>query len=121
MESNTRIKARRRRKTNSKIVATINYARRQKAWNNIAFRLSGPTRRYASVNLNQINSLAKEGDTIVVPGKVLGVGTLDKRVKISALSYSESAKKKLKNSKIHMNFIEEEIKSNPKAEGVVVL
>ena len=121
MESNTRIKQRTKRKTHSKLVGTIDSARKQKAWNNVAFRLSGPTRKYISVNLNQIDSLAKEGDTVVVLGKVLSVGTLHKKIKISALSYSDGARHKLKSAKIQMSSIEDEIKSNPKAEGVIVI
>jgi large subunit ribosomal protein L18e len=121
MESNTTLKERKRRKTDSRLVSTIELARKQTAWNLVAFRLSGPTRKHAAFNLNQIDTLTKEGDTVIVPGKVLGVGQLHKKITICALSYSESVKQKLKNAKIAIHSIEDEIRSNPKANGVVVL
>jgi len=121
MESNRTIRKRTRRKTDSRLVGTIQAARKEKAWNLVAFKLSGSTRAHASVNLNQINNLVKEGDTVVVPGKILGVGQLHKKIKVCALSYSESALHKLKAAKIAAHTIEDEIKSNPKADGVVIL
>ena len=55
------------------------------------------SRRIArEVNLSRINRYTKEGETIIVPGKVLGGGELDHKITISALKFSESALSKLK-------------------------
>ena len=67
-------------------------------WKDIAERLETPRRKRASVNLDKINKIAKENANkiIIVPGKVLGVGTLEGKTKIAALSFSEKALKEIK-------------------------
>lgn len=121
MISKTSIKARAKRKTNPFLVATITLARKHEAWHALAQRLSGATRQHASVNLSQIDAATKTGDTVVVPGKVLGVGNLTKKVRICALSFSASVKEKIKATKSEAVSIIEEIKSNPKATGVKLI
>ena len=54
-------------------------------------------------------------------GKVLGSGEISKKIRICALHFSESARGKLEKSKSEIVTILEEIKKNPKAEGVRVL
>ena len=73
------------------------------------------------MNLDQIDEKSKEGDTILVPGKVLGTGEVTKKLRIVAFSFSESARQKLKEKKCEMVTILEEIKVNPKAEGIKIL
>ena len=62
---------------------------------NLARLLSKPARRRAEVNLSKISRLCKDGEAIVIPGKVLGKGDLTKKVTIFAWSFSESAQKKI--------------------------
>ncbi len=121
MISNTKLKIRIRRKTNSELASTIKLASKQEGWSKISQILSGATRKYSSLNLFQIDKESKTGDTIVIPGKVLSKGDLTKRIKICALAISEQAKEKLKNSKSEFIHILEEIKKNPKAEGIKIL
>ncbi len=61
----------------------------------IANRLSKPTRARAAINLDRISRLTKKGETVMVPGKVLAKGALAHPVTISALEFSESARKKI--------------------------
>lgn len=121
MISRTKIKARVRNKSNPDIADTIRAALKQKAWNKVAFMLSGATRTYSSINLKQIDAKVSAGDTVVIPGKVLATGNLTKKVRICALSLSPSAKDKLKESKSEFAHIAEEIKLNPKAEGIKII
>ncbi len=65
-------------------------------WRRIAKDLSKPTRQRREVNLSRINRYSKEGDIIIVPGKVLGGGELNHKVTISAWSFSSSALEKIK-------------------------
>ena len=58
-----------------------------------------PKRIRPSVNLDKINKLTKENESIIVPGKVLGGGTLTKKVNICAIDFTDSAMAKLKGSK----------------------
>lgn len=119
--SKTKIKRHLRMKTNPFLVETIKLASKQKAWLPIAKALSSSTRRQASVNLSEIDEKAKVGDTIIVLGKVLSLGDLTKKVRICSLGISESAKKKLKESKSEAVSISEEIRKNPKAEGLKLI
>ena len=62
-----------------------------------------------------------KGDIIVVPGKVLSQGELDKEIKICAMKFSEKAKEKLLNVGVKPLSILEEIKLNPSGEGIKIL
>jgi len=107
-----------RRKENPELVETIILAKKNKSWKKVAEVLSRVKRKQIKLNLDEINKKAEEGDTIVVPGKVLGMGELDKKIKIAAFSFSESAREKLKKDAVK---IKEEIKKNAKAEGIKIL
>jgi large subunit ribosomal protein L18e len=119
--SNRRIKPRIARKTNPLVAETIRIAQENTAWKPLAKILSNSTRLYSSVNLKEIDSKTTAGDTIVIPGKVLAVGELTKKVRIVALSISHSARAKLKATKSEFATILDEIKINQKGAGVKVL
>lgn len=57
-----------------------------------------PSRKSRIVNLYKIEKYSKEGDIIVVPGKVLGIGSLSHKVTVVALDFSKSALKKINNA-----------------------
>jgi len=63
------------------------------AWVAVARILNRPKRIGTKVNLWKIEKYAEKGQTIVVPGSVLGQGQLTKPVKVIALKFSSSAKK----------------------------
>ena len=121
MKSKTTIDKQSLKKGNSELVETIRIAKKNDGWIPIASVLSGSRRDKVSVNLDRLNDEAKDGEKIVVPGKVLSVGNVGKKIKVSALNFSENAKQKLKESKVDFNFIIEEIKSNPSAKGIKVI
>jgi len=121
MISRTKIKSRIRNKSNPEIAETIRAALKSKPWNKIAAMLSGASRKYSSINLREIDKKSAAGDTIIVPGKVLASGNLTKKVRICALSISAPAKEKLKQTKSEFASIAEEIKLNPKAEGIKLM
>ena len=60
-------------------------------WRDIALRLEAPSRVWAEANLSKIEKYVKEGETIVVPGKVLAAGDLTKKVNVAAYSFSAKA------------------------------
>ena len=83
--------------------------------------LSGPRRKKLNLNLKEINEGAGRGKTILVPGKVLSLGELDKKMKIVALAFSEKAKEKILKSGSEALSILEEIKKNPEAKNIEIL
>ena len=117
----TKIEKKLKRKTNKDLVETIILSKKNSEWLKVAHKLSFPNRKKVVLNLDEIDKEAKDGETIVVPGKVLGVGHINKKIRISAFSFSASAEKKLKESKIEILSIEEEIKKNPDAKKIKVL
>ena len=121
MKTKTLIEKQTQKKTNSELVETIIGAKKKEAWLEIAGLLSGPSRTRSAVNLEQINKESKEGDVVIVPGKVLSQGELNKKIKVVALSFSEKAKEKLSKAKVDFNSIREELNKNAKAEGIRII
>lgn len=119
--SQTKLKFRIRKKTNSNTVDLLRLGRHQKSWNSVLKIISSSTRNYSSINLARIDAETKAGDTVVIVGKVLGSGNVTKKLRICALSISQDAKDKLKESKSEYVSLMEEIKSNPKATGIKLI
>jgi large subunit ribosomal protein L18e len=53
--------------------------------------MARPSRRRGAVSTYKINKHTKEGDNVIVPAKVLSTGTMDHKINIAALEYSEKA------------------------------
>ena len=121
MKTKSKIEKQLQRKTNSQLVETIIACKKNKAWLKIAEILSGPRKNRLNLNLNELNKKIKDEKVVVVPGKVLSQGELDKKIKVVALDFSEKATEKIKKSGIETLTILEEIKKNPEAKGVKIL
>jgi large subunit ribosomal protein L18e len=121
MKSKTFIEKQLKRKTNSEVIETIIVAKKTKGWLEVAGLISTPRKKQSNVNLSRIEEEAKEGDVVIVPGKVLSQGELNKKVKIAALGFSGSAKEKILKSKSNIVSILEEIKSNPEGKGIKII
>ena len=121
MKTKTQIDKQIQKKSNKELVETIIAAKKKDKWLKVARILSGPRRKAVSLNLEEINENSKDGETIIVPGKVLSQGEMDKKIKIVALNFSEKAKEKLLKSNIQSSSIIEEIKKNPDIKKVRIL
>ena len=121
MKSKTKIEKQLKKKINPELVETIIKAKKNDKWLGIASLLSAPRKLKISVNLEKIEKESKEGDTIIVPGKVLSQGDISKKIRIAALSFSQQAREKLKNRKCEIVTIKEEISKNKEAKGVKIL
>lgn len=86
----------------------------------IAEIVSKPRKLKAEINLYQIDKICGEKDVIAIPGKVLGTGKIKKNIKIYAMEYSGSAKKKLKEEKVEFYEIEKLLEDNPKGIRLVI-
>ncbi len=62
---------------------------------NLGKRIGKSRSHRAEVNVGKISKLTKKGDSIVVPGKVLGTGSIDHAVTVAAMRFSESARRKI--------------------------
>ena len=121
MKSKTKISKQLERKSDSILIETIIEAKKNEAWLGIAAILTGPRRKRICINLEEISKNSKAGETIVIPGKVLSQGEIDKKIKVIALNFSEKAKEKLLSTKCDISYIIDEIKSNPSAKGIKII
>jgi len=118
VKSKTKIEKQLEKKTNPELVKTIIEAKKKKNWLEVAATLSSPRAKRINMNLNKINDEAKEGEIVVIAGKVLSQGELNKKIKVVALGFSEMAKEKISKAKGEALTILEEIKKNPEAKNV---
>lgn len=90
-------------------------------WRVVAEELSCSGRNRREVNLWRINKCINKGETIVVPGKVLGSGTMDHKVGVAAFKFSGGAKKKIKEAGGKVMSIWELMESNPKGSKIRII
>ena len=89
-------------------------------WQDIADRLEKPRRTHAEVNLGRIERYAEEDETVVVPGKVLGSGVLEKEVTVAAVDFSSTAQKKIEQVGDAVS-LEQYVEQNPEGANVRVI
>src|SRR3989344_3112459 len=90
-------------------------------WKSIALDLETPTEKRAAVNLSKIDRYTENEDVVVVPGKVLSMGSLSKKITIAAYNYSREALEKIKASGSKAISINELAKKNPKGNKIKII
>ena len=115
--SKTQIDERMAKKTNPYLSQAIFLAKKNNLLE-IASAISVPTRMQAKVNLEQINK--SKGDVVIVPGKVLSLGEVSKKIKVYSIGISEKAMEKLKKAGGEYKPIWEALKENNKLKGEII-
>ncbi len=117
MISKRKITQRTKRKTNSDLAKAITLAKKQNLIE-LARKLALPRRQQIKINIEDLNNI--EEKEIIVPGKVLGKGDINKKILVYALGFSEAAREILKKAgcetKIILNGLE-----NKKLKGVKII
>jgi large subunit ribosomal protein L18e len=90
-------------------------------WRDIAKRLEKPTKQRIVVNLSRIDRYANEGDTVLVPGKLLAAGSITKKVKVAAYNFSAAAVEKIVAAGGECVSIESLAENNPQGTKVKIL
>lgn len=115
------------RKSNSELVKTIDELKKASRendapiWKSIAKKLEGPSRNWPVVNISKLEyNLSKNGKA-VIPGKMMGSGTLSKKVTVSAYSFTKSAVEKIEGAGGKCMIYNEFIKKNPTGKDVLVI
>jgi large subunit ribosomal protein L18e len=104
-----------------KILKEKAYQEETPIWKDLARRLEKPTRNQAEVNISRINRHTSEDEIVLVPGKVLGSGTLDHKVQVAALDFSKQAEEKIIGAGgkcLDINLLVEE---NPQGSGIRII
>lgn len=113
--------------TNPQLAGLITFLRKHSSehktgmWGRIADDLEKPTRQRRIVNLYSIDKNAKDNENIIVPGKVLGTGTISRKVNIAAWAFSGSAVEKITGAKGSCMSIIDMVKKDPKGQKIRIL
>ena len=97
------------------------YAKKIPLLGRIAKDLAKPTRQRRTVNLSKINRFCQNGETIVVPGKVLAGGELNKEVTIVAYQFSKEALEKILKAKSKAVDMRDLVKQETKGKRVKII
>ena len=115
------------RKENPQLVKLIQdlkaMSREHKApiWRTVAEKLERSDRLWSEVNVSRIARFAKEGEMLVVPGKLLGSGSISFPVTVAVFKTSEQARKKIAAAGGRTVTIGELVSSNPSGAGVRIM
>jgi large subunit ribosomal protein L18e len=111
------------RKENPVLLSLIETLGRDKKpiWKRVIKELSRPRRQRVQVNLSKLEAYGNEGGTVLVPGKVLGSGSLSKKLTVAAFSFSDTARKLIADAGGKAVSIESLYKSNPGGRDVLLL
>ena len=90
-------------------------------WARLAELALKPSSARRDINLYRISQLTREGDTVVFPGKVLGVGSVGHKITLCAFSISNSAADKILKSGGSIVSHSRLLDQNPTGRGVVLL
>jgi large subunit ribosomal protein L18e len=96
-------------------------ANKTKIWALLASEMSKTRRRRITVNLSRLNRISSPGEILLIPGKVLGTGSLNHRLDIAAESFSVAAQEKIINAGGQCLTIEELVMRDPKGSQVRVI
>ena len=113
--------------TNPELIALIRDLKKKsrekqtELWRYLAELLSSSKRSRIAVNVSRLNRYTKEGDTVAVPGKVLGAGKADHPMTIAAFAFSDQAQSKIQKAKGNCLSIRELMKKNPEGTNVKVM
>ena len=115
------------RKSNSELVKTIDQLKTASRindapiWKSISKKLEGPSRNWPVVNVSKIEFNASKNGKVVIPGKIMGSGTLSKKVTVSAYSFTKTAIQKIESAGGKCMIYNDFIKKNPTGKDVVVI
>lgn len=87
-------------------------------WKRIADDLLISRRQKKIVNVFTLALHTKDGEVIVIPGKLLGTGDINHKVTVAAFDFSKSAVEKIKQAKGNCMTITELVEKNPKGKDV---
>ena len=113
--------------TNPQLIHLIRFLRKQSGknnalvWKEVAERLAKAKRKRISVNVSRLNRYTDDQETVVVPGKVLGAGRVDNPITVAAFSFSEKAKRKIRDAQGNTLSILQLAQENPNGSNIKII
>ena len=90
-------------------------------WSRLAELALKPSSARRMVNVSEIDRLTKDGDVIVVPGKVLGTGIMSHKITLCSFSISNTGAQKVLQQGGKILSYSELIKNHPTGKGVTII
>lgn len=90
-------------------------------WSRLSKLALKPGRARRVLNLNKIARLTKDGDVVIVPGKVLGTGSISHKITLCSFSISNTAADKIITSGGSVSNFGQMTRDFPTGKGVVLL
>jgi large subunit ribosomal protein L18e len=90
-------------------------------WRVLEDELSGPRSNRREVNVNRLTNVTKNSEVVVVPGKILGAGSIGHKLTVCAFSISEMAAKKIIESGGKVITLADLIEKYPDGKGVRII
>jgi large subunit ribosomal protein L18e len=90
-------------------------------WQRLADLALKPTRAKRTINLGQLDKFVLDNDIVIVPGKVLGTGSLSHKITLCSFSISTTGAKKIIESGGKILDISQIIKNHPTGKGVKII
>jgi large subunit ribosomal protein L18e len=106
------------------LIGTLNRVGRENQaplWRDIASRLERPSRNWAQVNVSKLDANVGDGETAVVPGKVLGAGEISRPITVIAFNASEQARTKITKAGGKVLTLQEAVKAFPKGQNCRII
>ncbi len=90
-------------------------------WKDVERRLLNSRSNKREVNVDKLSKCTKEGDVIIVPGKILGAGNLGHSVIVYAYSISKLATRKINEAGGQILALTDLIEKYPQGSGVKII
>lgn len=94
---------------------------KSKIWELAAEHLSRPRRRRVILDVSHLSRLSKPGAIILIPGKVLGGGSIKHPITVGAFQFSQTAKVKIESAGGKCLPVEDFVAKYPKGSSVQIL
>lgn len=100
-----------------------NAFKRNKApiWRALQEELAGPRANRREINVRRLAEITKADEVVVVPGKVLGTGSLGHKLTVCAFSISLTAARKITESGGKVVSFDDLINKHPDGKGVRII
>jgi large subunit ribosomal protein L18e len=105
------------------ILSLRNAFKRNKApiWRALQEELAGPRANRREINVKRLAEITKTDEVVIVPGKVLGTGSLGHKLTVCAFSISETAARKIIESGGKVVTFDDLINKHPDGKGVRII
>ena len=104
-----------------RVLARKLWKTKKNIWRDVSKHLMKPSKNKVEINLRRLNKVTSEGESIVIPGKLLGEGELNHKIKVAYYSASKSAKLHLEEKGCDVISIEEMYEQNPTGSNIKII